>query len=108
MDKAGVSYEYEPTTLLYTVPESMRKYTPDVVLPNGIIVEIKGRFTVHDRKKMVLVIEQNPELDIRMLFERDHKISKRSKTRYTEWCEKRDIKCAVGREIPEEWYNEDS
>ena len=55
---------------------------------------------------MVLVIEQNPKLDIRMLFERDHKISKRSKTRYTEWCEKRGIVCAVGREIPKEWINE--
>lgn len=84
----------------------MHKYTPDVILDNGIIVEIKGRFTTHDRKKMVLVIEQNPELDIRILFERDHTLSKRSKTRYTEWCKKRNIKCAVGREIPKEWIGE--
>ena len=29
-----------------------RMYTPDFVLPNGIIIETKGRFTVADRRKL--------------------------------------------------------
>ena len=28
-----------------------RTYTPDFVLPNGIIIETKGRFTSDDRRK---------------------------------------------------------
>ena len=28
-----------------------RTYTPDFILPNGIIVESKGRFTADDRRK---------------------------------------------------------
>ena len=105
LDARKVKYDYEPTVLLYEVPARMHKYTPDVVLDNGIIVELKGKFTAADRKKMVLVIEQNPDLDIRMLFMRNNTLTKISKTRYTDWCDKRGIKCAVGREIPKEWID---
>ena len=34
-----------------------RMYTPDFVLPNGIIIETKGRFTVADRRKHLLIKE---------------------------------------------------
>jgi hypothetical protein len=102
LDKQGVKFKYEEDVITYVEPARTKKYTPDFQLPNGIIVEAKGRWTLHDRKKMVLVIEQNPKLDIRMLFQRDQFLNKGSKTRYSEWCQKRGIKCAVG-ELPEEW-----
>lgn len=38
------------------------------MLDNGILIEIKGYFTATDRKKHLLVKEQNPELDIRFVF----------------------------------------
>jgi hypothetical protein len=57
---------------------------------------------------MALVFEQNPDLDIRFLFMRDNKISKNSKTRYSDWCKKRGIKYAVSEHghIPDEWLAE--
>ena len=105
LDQKKVKYEYEKQVIKYTVPESQHRYTPDFVLPNGIIIECKGRFTPADRKKMSLVIEQHPELDIRMLFMLDNTLSKSSKTTYSMWCEKRGIKYAVSKTgvIPKEW-----
>ena len=99
---SGVEFEYEKESLNYTVPEKSRRYTPDFFLKNGIIIEAKGRWTVHDRQKMLLIKEQFPELDIRMLFQYDNFIRKGSKTRYSAWCEKKGIPYAIG-EIPEEW-----
>ena len=57
---------------------------------------------------MALVVEQNPHLDIRILLMRDNKISKQSKTRYSDWLEKRNIKYAISEYgiIPEEWLAE--
>lgn len=34
---------------------------------------------------MLLVLEQHPELDIRMLFQKDNLINKGSSTRYSDW-----------------------
>ena len=106
LTKSKVKFEYEPIVLLYTIPARVHKYTPDVVLDNGIIIELKGRLTAYDRKKMAYVIEQNPDLDIRLLFMRNNPINRGSKTTYTDWCEKRGITCAVGDEIPQEWLDE--
>jgi hypothetical protein len=103
LEANDVGFRYEPEYLVYVEPATTRKYLPDLWLDNGVIVEVKGRWTLHDRKKMVLVIEQNPKLDIRMLFQRDHKINKGSKTKYTDWCKKRGIKCAVGTAVPKSW-----
>lgn len=84
-----------------------RSYTPDVFLPNGIIVEVKGIFTSHDRKIAAAMKEQYPELDIRLVFQRDNKLSRASTTRYSTWCEKKGIKWAISK-IPMEWILEDS
>lgn len=103
LTEAGVAYEYETTKIKYVVPESVHKYTPDFVLPNGIIVETKGRFVVADRKKHLLIQKQRPDLDIRFVFSNSKtKISKGSKTSYADWCEKNNFIFA-DKEIPEEW-----
>lgn len=100
-----IKAEYEKGKIPYTVPEKKKNYIPDFLLPNGIYVEGKGLFNRVGREKMLLVVQQNPELDIRMLFMRDNTISKTSKTRYSDWCEKNGIKYAISEygEIPEEW-----
>ncbi len=103
LTEAGVAYEYETTKIKYVVPESVHKYTPDFVLPNGIIVETKGRFVVADRKKHLLIQKQRPDLDIRFVFSNSKtKISKGSKTSYADWCDKNNFIFA-DKEIPEEW-----
>lgn len=108
LSELGVEYKYESRRVRYLVPESKHYYTPDIELPNGILVEVKGKFDPDARQKMALVLEQNPDLDIRMLFMVDNKISKQSKTRYSDWCAKRGIKFAVSKSghIPEAWLME--
>ena len=53
LDSLGVSYEYETLKIKYQVNE-VRTYTPDFVLPNGIIVETKGRFVAAEDRKSVV------------------------------------------------------
>ena len=68
-------------------------YTPDFVLPNGIYLECKGLWEPEDRRKIKAVIEQHPEIDLRMVFQAPfNKISKKSKTTYAKWCDKHNIK----------------
>lgn len=104
LNELGVEYEYEKLKIPYQIDA---KYIPDFVLPNGIIVECKGRFTSEDRRKMRLVKEQNPELDIRFVFTRStSKINKGSKTSYGDWCNKYGFDYS-DKLIPGEWLYHD-
>jgi len=98
----GVKFEYEKARLAY-IPKP-KIYTPDFYLPEqDIYIEAKGYFTPADRQKMLLVIAQNPELDIRMLFLRaSNRLNRSSKTTYSKWCDKHGILWADNT-IPEEW-----
>lgn len=108
LDSRKVKYEYEEHKIKYTEPATNRTYTPDFRLPNGIYLEYKGRFTPADRRKMALVIEQNPELDFRLVFMRDNTLSKNSRTTYSAWCASRGIVCHVSPDgsIPAEWLKQ--
>ena len=99
-------YEYEPYKIKYVIPEKKANYIPDVVLDNGIIVEMKGWFKPTDRKKHELIRISNPELDIRFLFQANSKIHRKSEMRYADWCDKHGFKYAIGKEIPSEWFEE--
>ena len=102
----GIEVKYESEEVSYVVPASEHNYHPDFKLPNGIRVETKGRFVLADRKKHLLVKEQNPQLDIRFVFSNSkNKISKKSKTTYGMWCEKHGFKYA-DKEIPQSWFSE--
>lgn len=102
----GVNFEYEERVINYVKPQKNARYTPDFVLPNGIIIEVKGRFLTADRQKHLLVKQQFPELDIRFVFSRSkERISKQSKTTYAMWCEKNGFKFA-DENIPDEWLTE--
>ncbi len=101
----GLEVEYE-TEKIKWVDLKHRTYTPDFKLPNGIIIETKGRFTFADRRKHVEIQKQYPDLDIRFVFSNSNaKLYKGSKTTYGEWCTKKGFKYADQR-IPEEWLNE--
>ena len=102
----GIVVQYESEKIPYIIPASEHTYNPDFRLPNGIIVETKGRFVAADRRKHQLVKQQHPNLDIRFVFSNSkNKISKNSKTTYGMWCEKNGYKYA-DKEIPEEWFLE--
>lgn len=83
----GVPYRYEEVRLAYVKPQTNHKYTPDFILPNGIVVESKGKFEADDRQKHVLLKQQHPELDIRFLFTRSASpLRKGAKSTYADWC----------------------
>ena len=104
LEEAGVKAEYETTKIKYRVEEG-HTYTPDFVLPNGIIVETKGRFVLDDRKKHLLVKSQHPHLDIRFVFTNSKtKIRKGSPTSYADWCSKNGFTYA-DKLIPKEWLD---
>lgn len=106
LESKGVKYAYEEWSIPYVIPESNHKYTPDFLLPNGIFIETKGLWDADDRKKHLLIREQHPELDIRLVFSSSRaKLYKGSTTSYAEWCEKHDIKFA-DKLIPVEWLKE--
>lgn len=83
-----------------------RKYTPDFLLPNGIIIETKGRFTPADRMKHLAIQKQHKDLDIRFVFSNcKAKLRKGAKTTYADWCEKNGFLYA-DKDVPQEWLDE--
>ena len=103
---ADIDAKYEEYQIPYEIPATSHHYTPDFVLPNGIIVETKGVFDVDDRKKHLLIKKQYPKLDIRFVFSssKTH-IYKGSKTTYANWCDKYGFKFA-DKWIPDKWLRE--
>ncbi len=103
LKRGGVSFQYESIKLEYTKTAT---YTPDFILPNGIIIEAKGVWTVEDRTKHLLVKAQHPHLDIRLVFMNAfNKIRKGSNTTYAAWCEKKNIQYA-NKTIPKSWLSQ--
>jgi hypothetical protein len=103
LKRSGVAFEYETVKLEY---KKVATYTPDFILPNGIIIEAKGLWTVEDRTKHLLVREQHPHLDIRLVFMNAfNKIRKGSNTTYARWCEKKNILYA-NKTIPKSWLSQ--
>lgn len=106
LKQRGVAFEYESRVIHYTKPARQAKYTPDFILPNGIIIETKGRFVTADRQKHILILDQHASLDIRFVFSNPNtRISKNSKTTYAMWCEKHGFPYAK-QVIPDEWVKE--
>lgn len=105
LKKLSVPFIYEGIKIEWE-DLAYRFYTPDFVLPNGIIIESKGFFTVADRRKHIEIQRQHPKLDIRFVFANENsKLRKGSKTSYAKWCEKNNFKFCH-RVIPEKWLKE--
>jgi len=101
LEGLGVTYEYESCKVPYTI---QHHYHPDFILPNHVHLETKGYWSAPDRRKIAAVKRDNPELDLRMVFQSPYnKISKGSKTTYAKWCEKHDIPWTHFHDIPIDW-----
>lgn len=96
---------YEASSLPYVLP---KKYIPDfeVITKSGrkFYIEVKGYLRPEDRTKMIAVKHLNPDADIRLLFAKNNKINKNSKTTYMDWARKHGFMAACGK-IPSEWLN---
>lgn len=95
----GPEYAYEPIKLSYTI---QARYIPDFVdVANKRIVEAKGLWDAADRRKIKLIREQHPEWRIHMVFTNPYKtISKASKTRYCDICDKLGVTWEEGPKAP--------
>ena len=104
LSSQGVPFEYESFRIPYIAKP--HTYTPDFLLPNGIVVETKGYFTSADRAKHLLVKQQHPTIEIRFVFQNSKaKLSKTSKTTYALWCAKHGFLYA-DKTIPAAWLIE--
>ena len=108
---SGIRFEYEDRKYKYiTLPKS-HTYTPDFTFytVDGkflYAVEAKGLFDATNRQKLLDVRRCNPELDLRLLFQRDQVIRKGSKTRYSDWAIKNKFLFHIGEELPMSWIKE--
>lgn len=106
LNKHKVEYSFEQHWINYEIPSRVAKYLPDFILSNGIIVECKGIFETVDRQKHLLLREQHPSLDIRLVFSSSKaKLYKGSPTTYGMWCEKHGILYA-DKLVPLPWLKE--
>ena len=113
LQAAKVNYTYEELVINYIIPARKARYTPDFVIAaedsatgKPLIIEGKGRWLTKDRHKALLIQDQHPDLDIRLVFSRSKsRISKGSSTTYAMWCEKYGFQYA-DETIPTSWLNE--
>lgn len=105
MGQKKYKIEYETEKLDYIIE---KEYTPDFIISflygRKMYIEAKGYFRQEDRDKLMAVKRNHPDLDIRIVFEKDNKINARSRMRYSDWCNKHGFLFAVGK-IPEEWLS---
>ena len=105
LTERDVDFEYEKLKVQWQLLEN-KTYTPDFKLPNGIIIESKGRFVQADRKKHLVIQDQHPFLDIRFVFSNSRsKLYKGAKSTYGDWCNKHGFLYADKR-IPDEWLTQ--
>jgi len=106
LEAQEVPAEYEKNKLKYEVPARVATYTPDWLLPNGIVIETKGLFNTADRQKHLLIKNQHPDLELRFVFSRvKTRISKISKTTYGDWAKHHGFQFAEEKP-PIAWLNE--
>jgi hypothetical protein len=93
---------YETTRLKY--PQKDGSYVPDfeVIRPirTRLFIEAKGRFLGKDRTKLKAVKAAHPEIDLRIVFQRNAPICKGSKTRNLDWAAKNGFIATVFPELP--------
>jgi hypothetical protein len=111
LSAAGVPFAYEREWVRYTVPEREAKYLPDFWPDDtNIIIETKGWFGrqgAKERQKLVLLKEQHPELDIRIVFsDANKRIYAGSPTTYAQWADDHGFKWATKGVVPRQWIND--
>tara|TARA_X000001388_G_scaffold48659_1_gene34853 strand:- start:4003 stop:4380 length:378 start_codon:yes stop_codon:yes gene_type:complete len=93
---------YEPCKFNVDIPTS---YIPDLVLPNGIYVEIKGFLRIESRRKYENFKKQYPELDLRFVFMNLNQRYQGSRRTNQQWAEKHGFIYAHKR-VPTSWFGE--
>ncbi len=102
LESKNIPFLYEAQKFKYVLES---RYTPDFILRNGVVLEIKGFFKPSERRKHVALKEQHPDLDLRFVFQRNNTLTRNSKTRYSDWCDKHGFKWCIYPYIPDDWLS---
>ena len=103
----GIDLFYETHQIPYQLA-----YVPDLSLPKkagGIMhIELKGYLRPEDRTKMRRARKAHPNLDLRILFQRNEWLTTKHKMRYLDWAEKNKLKAHVSPsgQLPSDWLDE--
>jgi len=87
----GDEWDYEPHQMEYSIP---RKYTPDFVYKDQILVEVKGFFREGDTQKYRAIKEQcwsDGKTFVMVLMTPNKKVRKGAHLTMAQWCEKNSI-----------------
>ena len=98
-ERQNIPFLYESKKFNYVLECN---YTPDFFI-NNLIIEAKGFFKPTNRRLMIAVKKQHPELDIRFIFQRNNTLSKSSKTTYGDWADKHGFPWCIYPNIPQSW-----
>lgn len=103
LKQANIDYDYEGEDIPFIL-ESV--YKPDFIV-GSIYIEAKGYLRPTDRRKMLAVKKQHPELDIRFWFMRDNYLNPKTKaTLYSQWAKKNNFPFHIGETLPIEWFKD--
>ena len=120
LESAGVRFTHESKWVPYVVPERTAKYLPDMVIDGtNILIECKGFFGggrqfggkssdgAKERHKLLLIKEQHPEIDLRLVFQRaSTPIYPKSPTSYGKWATDHNIPWSDKGVVPQQWLEE--
>ncbi len=109
IESAGLADGYEKLVIKYERPSRVSKYTPDFQIGHKpIFIEAKGWFRKPaDRQKMIYARDQNPALDIRIVFQKASlPIYKGSPTSHGKWATDNGFMWADNGVIPDVWLKE--
>lgn len=120
LESAGVRFTHESKWVPYVVPERTAKYLPDMVIDGtNILIECKGFFgggrqfggkssdSAKERQKLLLIKEQHPEIDLRIVFQRaSTPIYPKSPTSYGKWASDHQIPWSDKGEVPQQWVDD--
>ena len=107
LGKERIAFGYETKKIRFVIPARDARYTPDFEC-GEIIIEAKGYFRkAADRQRLVFIKDQNPTLDLRLVFQDANKpIYKGSKTTYAGWADKNGFPWATKGTIPPAWLKQ--
>ena len=78
-------------------------YTPDFTIEDkDYVIEVKGRLTSRDRTKLIAV--QATDVEVRLIFRYDNKLSAKTNTRYSDWCKREGFKYTFLNKLTKGWF----
>jgi len=89
LEEHKIPFGYESQRWVYQYPP--QKHKPDYSVPD-FVIECKGKMTREIRKKILAIINSNPDKKLVLVFEKpENKIEAGSKTTYGLWAKKHNI-----------------